>query len=93
MQQLGIYEQLLTQLIESKLDRERYYVDERPLTSNEAAKWLANFITPIFEQAVAAVPNDDAQLANQIDLANKLLLWLKQQFAEQQVFADNLILS
>ena len=93
MQQLGIYEQLLTQLIESKLDRERYYVDERPLTSTEAAKWLASFITPIFEQAVAAVPSDDEQLANQIDLANKLLLWLKQQFAEQQVFDDNLILS
>ncbi|MFN6972422.1 MAG: hypothetical protein ACK4NN_16250, partial [Rheinheimera sp.] len=32
-------------------------------------------------------------MTNQIDLANKLLLWLKQQFAEQQVFDDNLILS
>lgn len=93
MQQLGIYEQLLTQLIESKLDRERYYVDERPLTSTEAAKWLANFITPIFEQAVAAVPTGEAQLTNQIELANKLLLWLKQQFAEQQVFDDNLLIS
>ena len=92
MQQLGIYEQLLTQLIESKLDRERYYIDERPLNSTEAAKWLANFITPIFERAVAAVPTGEAQLTNQIELANKLLLWLKQQFAEQQVFDDNLLI-
>jgi superfamily II DNA or RNA helicase len=91
MQQLGIYEQLITQLIESRLDRERYYVDERLLTTNEAAKWLANFLTPIFEHAIAAVPSGDAQLYDQIELANKLLLWLKQQFAEQQFFEDNLI--
>jgi len=91
MQQLGIYEQLLTQLIESRLDRVRYYVDERPLSTNEAAKWLANFLTPIFEYAIAAVPSGDSQLNHQIDLANKLLLWLKQQFAEQQFFEDNLI--
>ena len=43
MQQLGIYEQLITQLIESRLDRNRYYIDERSLTSSEAAKWLAYF--------------------------------------------------
>jgi superfamily II DNA or RNA helicase len=91
MQQLGIYEQLITQLIESKLDRNRYYIDERSLTSSEAAKWLANFLAPIFEYAIAEVPSDDDQLSNQIDLANKLLLWLKQQFAEQKVFADNLL--
>ncbi len=91
MQQLGIYEQLITQLIESRLDRNRYYIDERSLTSSEAAKWLANFLTPIFEYAIAEVPAGDDQLINQIDLANKLLLWLKQQFAEHTVFADNLL--
>lgn len=91
MQQLGIYEQLITQLVASRLDRSRYYVDERSLTSSEAAKWLANFLTPIFEYAIAEVPAGDDQLINQIDLANKLLLWLKQQFAEQKVFADNLL--
>ena len=91
MQQLGIYEQLITQLIESKLDRNRYYIDERSLTSSEAAKWLANFLTPIFEYAIAEVPTGDDQLSKQIDLANKLLLWLKQQFADEQVFADNLL--
>ncbi len=91
MQQLGIYEQLITQLIESRLDRERYYIDERALTTNEAAKWLANFLSPIVEYAIAAVPSGDSQLHNQIELANQLLLWLKQQFTEQQFFEDNLI--
>jgi hypothetical protein len=31
MQQIGIYEQLITQLIDSRIDRQRFYVGEREL--------------------------------------------------------------
>ena len=31
MQQIGIYEQLITQLVESRLNREKFYVGERSL--------------------------------------------------------------
>ncbi|CAM3161341.1 hypothetical protein [Vibrio rarus] len=34
MQQIGIYEQLITQLIENRLDRERYYVGERAVATS-----------------------------------------------------------
>ncbi|MFM2482803.1 hypothetical protein [Celerinatantimonas sp. YJH-8] len=36
MQQIGIYEQLITQLIDSRLDQEHFYVGERELISSEA---------------------------------------------------------
>jgi hypothetical protein len=35
MQQVGIYEQLITQFIASRLDRDRFYVGERELNSDK----------------------------------------------------------
>ena len=37
MQQIGIYEQLITQLVESRLNREKFYVGERSLEPAEAS--------------------------------------------------------
>ncbi len=91
MQQLGIYEQLITQLVQANLDRERFYIDERQLTSSEAADWFSRFLTKIFEYAINAIPNSDNQLQQQIDLANNLLLWLKQQIQHDDLFEENLI--
>ncbi|RBP30093.1 hypothetical protein DET50_108137 [Marinobacter pelagius] len=47
MQQTGIYEQLITKLVESRLDRERFYVGERRLSSAEASIWLSRFLSNI----------------------------------------------
>ncbi len=91
MQQLGIYEQLITQLVQANLDRERFYIDERQLSASEAADWFSRFLTKIFEYAINAIPNGDNQLQQQIDLANNLLLWLKQQIQHDDLFEENLI--
>ncbi len=91
MQQLGIYEQLITQLVQTNLDRERFYIDERQLSSSEAADWFSRFLTKIFAYAIGAVPSGDNQLKQQIDLANNLLLWLKQQIQHDDLFEENLI--
>jgi len=48
MNQTGIYEQLITQLVEQNLDRESFYVGERSLESAEAATWLSRILTRIF---------------------------------------------
>lgn len=56
MQQVGIYEQLITQLIESRIDRERFYVGERELNSSEASTWLSRFLSHILEYAIESVP-------------------------------------
>lgn len=94
MQQLGLYEQLITQLLSSKLDRKRFYIGERALDSAEAASWLSRFLTRILAFAIEAVPTDknEERLPSQICLANELLHWLQQRIAkDDSFFSDNLL--
>jgi superfamily II DNA or RNA helicase/HKD family nuclease len=93
MQQVGIYEQLITQLIASRIDRERYYVGERELNSSEASTWLSRFLSHILEYAIESVPAGDDRLQRQIDLSNQLLLWLKAQIQDSDFIEDNLLAS
>jgi superfamily II DNA or RNA helicase/HKD family nuclease len=93
MQQVGIYEQLLTQLIESRIDRKRFYVGERELNSSEASIWLSRFLSHILEYAIESVPTGDDQLQQQITLSNQLLLWLKAQIQDKDFIEDNLLTS
>lgn len=91
MQQLGIYEQLITQLVASQLDREKFFVGERVLDASEAALWLSHFLGDILKYAISAVPANDDQLQNQINLANQLLLWLKQHLQDDSFIEENLL--
>jgi hypothetical protein len=49
MNTTGIYEQLITQLVEQNLDRETFHVGEPLLEAGEAATWLSRFLTCIIE--------------------------------------------
>jgi superfamily II DNA or RNA helicase len=91
MQTLGIYEQLMTQLLSSKLDRDKYFVGERQMETTEAALWLSRFLNRILEYAVNNIPNGDDQLQQQIELANNLLLWLKTHINDDDFIEENLI--
>ena len=91
MQQVGLYEQMITQLVESKINRKHFYVGERDLTSSEASTWLSRFLTKVFEFAVATVPSGDDQLQNQIELSNQLLMWLKDKIQDDGFIEDNLL--
>ncbi|MGN4934675.1 DUF3427 domain-containing protein [Aeromonas rivipollensis] len=91
MQQCGIYEQLITQLLASRLDRDRFYVGERQLDPSEAAVWLSRFLSRILEYAVGSVAAGDDQLQRQIELANQLLLWLKDHIQDPGFVEENLI--
>lgn len=93
MQQVGIYEQLITQLIASRIDRERFYVGERELDSGEASIWLSRFLSNILEYAIDAIPMSDDRLQQQIALSNQLLLWLKTQIQDKDFIEDNLLTS
>jgi superfamily II DNA or RNA helicase len=93
MQQIGIYEQLITQLIASGLDRERFYVGERQLDSSEASIWLSRFLSHILEYAIDSVPASDDRLQQQITLSNNLLIWLKAQIQDKDFIEDNLLVS
>ena len=91
MQQCGIYEQLITQLLASRLDRDRFYVGERQLDPSEAAIWLSRFLSRILEYAVGSVAAGYDQLQRQIELANQLLLWLKDHIQDPGFVEENLI--
>jgi len=91
MQQVGIYEKLITQLIESHLDRGCFYIGERQLDSSDASIWLSRFLSNILEFAIGSVPNGDDQLQKQIELSNELLMWLKGKFQDEELFDENLL--
>lgn len=91
MQQIGIYEKLITQVIESRLDRDHFYIGERELDNADASIWLSRFLTNILEFAISSVPAGTNQLQQQIELSNDLLMWLKDKFQEKDFFDENLL--
>ncbi len=93
MNQIGIYEQLITQLIERNIDRDIFYVGDRELEANEAALWLSRFLTKVISYAIDSVPSGEERLQEQISLANRLILWLKEHINDDDFIDDNLIAS
>ena len=91
MQQIGIYEQLITQLISTQLDRNNFYIGEKEIAPAEAAQWLARFIANILEVVISSVPSGPSQLEKQIDLSNQLLVWLKDKCNDSGFIDENLI--
>jgi len=91
MEQVGIYEKLITQLIDKSINRDVFYLGERPIESAEASVWLSRFLTKIMESAIGAIPSGDNQLTEQIGLANKLVLWLKDHVQDDQWINENLL--
>ena len=91
MQQTGIYEKLVTQLVSKQIDREKFYVGERELSASDASIWLSRFIANIFEFAISSVPAGQEQLQQQISLSNQLLIWIKDQVEDKEFIEDNLL--
>lgn len=93
MLQEGLYEQLITKLIESNLDRDRFFVGEKELDSNEASIWLSRFLSNVIKYAIESIPNGDDRLQQQIQLSNQLLLWLKSKIKDEEIIEENLLAS
>jgi len=91
MNQTGIYEQLITQLVEQNLDRESFFVGERSLEAAEAATWLSRFLTRIIEIAMDSVPNSDSRIQEQIGLANTIVQWLSTHIKDAELISENLL--
>lgn len=91
MNQTGLYEQLLTQLVEQSINRDTYYVGERSLESGEAAVWLSRFLTRILEIAMDSIPNGSNRVIEQINLANKVIRWLSDNIGDRELISENLI--
>lgn len=88
---IGIYEQIINHLFEEKIssiDQERFYVGERLIKKDEAAKLLAMYLTSIFEQVLSDVVDTDENEEGQtevsvkkgLDLANAIIRKLVNNF-------------
>jgi len=84
MNTTGIYEQLITQLVEQNLDRETFHVGERSLEAGEAATWLSRFLTRLIEIAMDSVPNGDSRIHYQTNLANTIVQGLRNHLLKEQ---------
>lgn len=91
MNHTGIYEQLITNLISSRLDKDKFYIGERELGKDEAAVWLSKFLNRVVEHTINSIPGGDDQLQRQIDLSNQLILWLKDKLQGDDFFDENLL--
>ncbi len=91
MNQTGIYEQLISQLVEQNLDRESFYVGERALEAGEAATWLSRFLTRIIEIAMDSVPGGDNRISEQINLSNTIVKWLSEHIRDEELISENLL--
>ena len=73
MQQLGLYEQLITEVLARQLNRQRFYVGERALDAAEAQTQLGRFLSRVFAFAldsISAAP-PEYRGGQQIQLANR----------------------
>jgi superfamily II DNA or RNA helicase len=91
MNTTGIYEQLITQLVEQNLDRETFHVGERLLEAGEAATWLSRFLTRLIEIAMDSVPDGESRIHDQINLANTIVQWLSTHIKDEALITDNLL--
>ncbi len=91
MYKTGIYEKLITEVLDRHLNHECFYVGERELTENEASLWLSRFIANLFEYAVSALPAGKDKLERQIEFSNQFILWLKEKLSGDDFIESNLI--
>src|SRR5699024_12463726 len=91
MQQTGIYEQLITELISQRLQHDRFYIGERELSAAEASVWLSRFLSNVLEYALESIPNSTNRLQEQISFANQLLFWLKDKLEDEELLRENLL--
>ncbi|MFM2192812.1 MAG: hypothetical protein RLZZ118_1769, partial [Bacteroidota bacterium] len=88
----GIYEELVTQLVTSKinaLEKDSYFIKESILDKEEAASVLAQHLSSTIKHALTLIKGDN-QLEQQIEIANKIVLFLKDELKKEE-FTDDLI--
>ncbi|MFT7680907.1 MAG: superfamily II DNA or RNA helicase [Moritella dasanensis] len=91
MNSTGIYEQLITQLIEQNLNRDSFYVGERQLETGEATTWISRFLTKLIEVVMESVPQSPERISEQIELANTIIHWLSKHIKDPELITDNLL--
>lgn len=88
----GIYEELVTKLINiklSELDRDTFQIKKTSIDRGEAAQILSQHIGKTIKHAFTLIKGEDI-LEKQIEIANKIILLLKDELSKEK-FVDELI--
>lgn len=88
--QQGLYEQLITKLVSSKLnelDRNTFDIKESEIDKAEAARFLSQHLVGVFRFALNLITGEDC-VEKQIELSNKIILLLKIELKNQEFDHD-----
>jgi superfamily II DNA or RNA helicase/HKD family nuclease len=86
----GIYEELVTQLVAEKineLEKDAYYINKAPIDKEEASSLLAQHLSCTIKHALDYIKGEN-QLDVQIDIANKIILILKEELNKEEFDHD-----
>ncbi len=88
----GIYESLITRLLQDKLSEieSSYHIERQQLDPAEAAEYLSRFLTHVLHSAFEFLPNSDDRVLKQIDLSNALVKWLSE-YLNKAELSENLL--
>lgn len=92
MTQQGLYEQIINQLIKSKLndlDKTKFYIKEVEIDKIEASRILAQYLNERFRLALNLISGDDS-IDRQIEISNKIIRLLRTELNDED-FDDDLI--
>lgn len=90
--QQGLYEQLITKLISSKLesiDQKEFFVRETIVEKSEAAKVLSHYLNEVINRGLGSITGD-ISIERQIEISNKIIRLLRDEL-EDTDFNDDLI--
>lgn len=93
--QQGIYESLISKLVQSKLDeldRDVFYVDQKPIDKTEAKDVLSQYFSLILKRALTYFSGEES-LLKQLELINKLIFLIKEELGEEDLEQDLLALN
>lgn len=92
--EIGIYEQLISRLISSKLDsinKEKYFVKETEIDKKEAAVLISQYLIKVIHLALRLIGGED-NLEKQIELCNKIIQLIKTELNDDD-FENDIILT
>lgn len=88
----GIYEELVTKLVALKineLNQNEYYINKTRIDKAEASDILAKHLSQSIKNALDYINTDD-QIERKIDIANRIILFLKKELQKEE-FVNDLI--
>ncbi|WP_034637635.1 phospholipase D-like domain-containing protein, partial [Chitinivibrio alkaliphilus] len=90
----GIYEELITQLIEQKLEeyetQEYFFVDREHLEPADAALYLSRFLQHVLHIVLESYPKGKDKVVQQVELSNALIYWLRDYLKNEDI-TENLL--